>query len=266
MCVADELIARIVSRSKIPSRKRRQAVMRELRAHIEDFMLAARESDHAEDQTDNLALANFGDPDQIAREFASVYRYDWIVLRISVFLLSTLTVASLVSAATLAMQAGIAIGFGVPLVKMLASRHTVIELLDILSTVAAYLGLISMEQLFRCQHLQKAIALLTLTVAVLTAVSAAANADVRFLVFGFANGVFFRVAQVFIKNRRARTVLIAACFLLAGLVPFHLQAGMLKRAIAVSCVSWLVMGAGYQLMTKVAARVEAALFEGLQSI
>jgi hypothetical protein len=263
---ADELIARVVSLSRIPSEKRRQAVVRELRAHIEDFMLAARESEHADDQAGKTALVSFGDPDQIAREFAFVYRRDWTVRRISAFLLSTVIIAGLVSATTLAAQAGIAIGFGVPLVKMLASRHTAIQILDVASTVAAYLGLISMEKLFRRHRLQKAIALLALTVAVLTALSAAADARARFLVFGFVNGVFFRVTQLLIKDWRTRTALTTACFALAGLVAFQLQTGTLKSAIAVNCASWLAMGAGYQLMAKVAVRIEEALFEGLQWI
>jgi hypothetical protein len=262
----DELIARVVGLSKIPSQKRRQAVVAELRAHLEDCMLAARESDHAGDQIDQLALANFGDPDEIARGFARVYRHDWMMLRISVFLLSTITVAGLVSGTILAMQAGVAIGFGIPLVKILASRHTVIEILDILSTVAAYLGLISMETLFRHHRLQKAIALLALGIGVLTALSDATNIHARFLVFGFVNGVFFRATQVLIKNRGTRTAITAACFALAGVISFQLQPAISQIAIAVNCTSWLVMAAGYQLMTKVATRVEAALFEGLQWI
>jgi hypothetical protein len=263
---ADELIARIVSLSRIPSEKRRQAVVRELSAHIEDFMLAARESEHADDRARTSALASFGDPEQIAREFACVYRRDWTVLRVWAFLLSIVTIASLVSATTLAAQAGIAIGFGVPLAKILASRHTVIQILDIVSTVAAYLGLISLEKLFRRHRLQNAIALLAPTVAVLTALSAAAGAPVRFLVFGFVNAVFFRATQVLIKNRGARFAFTVACFALAGLVSVQLQTGTFTRAIAVNCASWLVMGTGYQLMAKVAARVEAALFGGLQWI
>ena len=258
----EELIARIVSLSKIPSQRRRQEVVRELRAHLEDSMRAAPQGD----QIDQLALANFGDPDEIAREFASVYKSDWTVRRISVFLLSTLTIATLVSAATLAMQAAVAIGFGVPLEKMFAGRHTAIEILDIASTVACYLGLISMEKLFYRRSLPKAIAVLALMIAIVTAGGATANVHAPFLVFGFATSVFLRAAQTLITNGSARIALITLCFALAGLASFQLRPGMLTRAIAVTCASWLVMGAGYQLMTKVAARIEAAWLECLQWI
>ena len=57
-------------------------------------------------------------------------------------ILSTLAVFSLLSAAILAVQTGVAIGFGVPALTVLASRHTAIEALDIFSTVVAYVGFI----------------------------------------------------------------------------------------------------------------------------
>jgi len=41
---------------------------------------------------------------------------------------------------------------------------------------------------------------------------------------------------------------------------------VLQFAVAVNCVSWLIMGAGYQLMTDLSARVDAVLFDGLQWI
>jgi hypothetical protein len=265
MCVADDLIKNIVNSSQIPSGKRRQALLRELRSHVEDFMLGAREAGHSDDEIQRLVLANFGDPSQIARDFAWVYRHERTMLRISVFVLSTLAVSSLLSVTILAMQAGVAIGFGTSVLKVLASRHTVIEALDILSTVAAYVGFISLEKIFDRHHFQKALALLTLTLAAAMAGCAAANVHAPFLVFGFVNGVFFRTIQVFMKSRMARTGIAVACFALVGLVSFQVRSSV-QYAVAVNCASWLVMGAGYQLMAGLAARVDAALLNGLQRI
>ncbi len=53
------------------------------------------------------------------------------MLRVAVFLLSTLARSEYAFAAILAMQAGVYIGFGAPVLKVVASRH-VIEALDIL--------------------------------------------------------------------------------------------------------------------------------------
>src|SRR6266699_3256949 len=107
-------------------------------------------------------------------------------------------------------------------------------------------------------------AFLTLTFAVAMAGCAAANAHAPFLVFGFVNGFFFRTIQVFMKSRMARTGVAVACFALVGLVSFQVRSLVFPSAVAVNCASWLVMGAGYQLMAELAARVDAALFNGLQ--
>jgi hypothetical protein len=266
MFVADELIENIVNSARIPSEKRRQDVQRELRSHIEDFILAARAAGRDDDEIERLVLANFGDPGQIARGFAWVYRHERRLLRVFVFVLSTVVLASFLSAAILAMQAGVAFGFGIPVLNVLASRHTVIEALDILSSVAAYVGFTSLERLFDRQRFQKATGLLTLILTVSIAWCAAAGVHKTFLIFGFVNGVFFRAIQVFIRRRMARIGIVMACFALAGLVSSLLWSPVLQFAAAVNCASWLIMGAGYQLMTDLSARVDAALFDGLRRI
>jgi hypothetical protein len=266
MCRADELIGNIVNWSRIPSGKRRREVQRELRSHIEDFMLAARAAGRDDEEIERLVLASFGDPGQIARDFAWVYRNERRMLRICVFVLSTLVLASFLSAAILAIQAGVAFGFGVPVLNVLASRHTVIEALDILSSVAAYVGFTSLERLFDCRRFQKATGLLTLVLTVILAACAAAGVHAGFLIFGFVNGVFFRAIQVFITRRIARIGIVVACFALAGLISSQLRSPVLHYAAAASCASWLIMGAGYQLMTDLAERVDAALSNGLQRI
>src|SRR5579872_469542 len=157
MRATEALIEEIVASSQIPSGKRRREVARELRSHIEDFVLVARRAGQTDDEIESLVLANFGDPRQIGLNFAWVYRRERTVLRFSVFGLCTLAVASLISAAVLAMQACAAIGFGVPILRALGTRHTMIEAVDILATAAAYVGFISLENLFDRHRFQKAI-------------------------------------------------------------------------------------------------------------
>ncbi len=143
---ADHLINQIVSASKIPSESRRREVLRELQAHVEDFVLYARSAGHTQEEAERLALANFGDPRQIAVQFGWVYRRRRAALRISVFLLSTVTVAITIAGIVMSLQAGLALGLGVPLTRMFSARHTMIEAADILASAAAYLGLISLEK------------------------------------------------------------------------------------------------------------------------
>jgi hypothetical protein len=262
----EELIDCIVNSSQIPSGKRRREIQRELRAHIEDFVVAAREAGRDQHDIEKLVLANFGDPRQIAQAFAWVYRHERRRLRALAYMLSTVLLASCLAAAILAMQAGLAFGFGTPILKVLASRHTLIETLDILASVAAYLGVTSLENLFEGHRFQKAAFLLTTILTILMVSCAAAGLQITFLLYGLVNGVFFRAVQLFVTPKVARVGIVVVCFPLAGLVSALLRSPVSHVAFAATCASWLVMGAGYQLMTHVAARFDAALLNGLQRI
>ena len=266
MRAADELIDRIMNRSQIPSGKRRREVQRELRSHIEDFVIAERAAGRDQHEIEKLVLASFGDPDQIARGFAWVYRHERRRLRVFAYTLSTVLLASSLLAAILAMQAGLAFGFGTSIMKVLASRHTVIEALDILASVAVFLGVTSLESLFESHQFQKAALLITAILMILTVPCAAVGLPTNFLFYGLVNGVFFRVVQLFVHPKVARVCIILVCFPLAGLVFALLRSPMSQVPVAATCVSWLAMGVGYQLMTHLAARVDQALLKGLQRI
>jgi hypothetical protein len=262
----DELIDCIVNSSQLPSGKRRREIQRELRSHIEDFVVVAREAGHGQDEIEKLVLANFGDPGQIARGFAWVYRHERRRLRAFAYMLSTVLLASCLSAAILAMQAGLAFGFGRPIIKVLASRHTVIEVLDILASVAAYLGLTSLENLFQSHRFHKAAFMLTVIFIILVVSCAAADLPIAFLFYGLVNGVFFRAVQLLVTPKVARVGIVVVCFPLAGLVSVLLRSPVSQVTLATTCASWLVMGAGYQVMTHLAARLDAALLTRLQRL
>jgi hypothetical protein len=263
---ADELIDNIVNFSQIPSGKRRREIQLELRSHIEDFVVAEREAGRGEDEIEKLVLAHFGDPGQIAHGFAWVYRHERQRLRVFVYTLSTVLLASSLFAAILAMQTGLAFSFGTPIMKVLASWHTVIEAFDILASVAVYLGVTSLENLFESHQFQKAAFLLTVMLTILMVACAAAGLHAPFLFYGLVNGVFFRAVQRFVTPKTARVGIVLICFPLAGLVSALLRSPASQVALVTTCASWFVMGAGYQLMTDLAARVDAALLNGLQRI
>src|SRR5215467_2989761 len=267
MYAADELVDQIVNCSQIPSGKRRQEIQRELRCHIEDFVLAARASGRDDEQIAKMAVANFGDPAQIAEAFAWVYRRERAVARVCVFVLSSLAVTSMMLAAVVTVQAGIAIGFGTPVLNVLAGRHTAIEALDILSTVTTYAGLVALERLFERNRPLKALALLALIFAVLMGTCVTVNFHAPFLVFGVVNGAFFRTIQVFIKNGLARTGIVAAAGIaLVGFISFEMMPFHYRYALTATCVSWLVMGAAYRQMPDAVARMDAALDRCLERI
>jgi hypothetical protein len=263
---AEELIDSIVNSSRIPTGKRRQEIQRELRSHIEDFVTAARESGRDQSEIERLVIAHFGDPGQIANGFSWVYRHERRRLRALAFTLSTVLLAGSLLGAILAAQTGLALGFGASVMKVLASRHTVIEALDIVASVAAYLSMISLENLFKTHQFRKAASLLTLIDAILITSCAAVGLHPAFLIFGLVNGIFSRAGQLYVTRKAARVCAAAVCFPLAGLVLALLRSPISQVAAVTTCLSWLAMGIGYQLMAHLAARVDAALLNGLQQI
>lgn len=266
MYAADELIDRIVNCSQIPSGKRRQEIQRELQCHIEDFVLAARAVGRGDDEIATMAVANFGDPAQIAGGFAWVYRRERALARVCVFVLSSLAVTSMMLAVVVAVQAGIAFGIGSPILHVLAGRHTAIEALDILSSVTTYAGLVALERLFERNSYLKALALLALAFAVLMGICVTVNFRAPFLVFGAVNGAFFRTIQVFIKSGLARTGIVVVGIALVGFISFEMMPFRYQYALVMTCVSWLVMGAAYRKMPDAVARMDAALVRCLERI
>lgn len=262
----DELIEGILRCSQIPPGKRRRDIQRELRSHIEDFVVAERESGRGQDEIEKLVLAHFGDPGEVGRGFAWVYRHERRRLRLLAYALSTMVLASCLFAAILAIQAGLALGIGAPIMSVFASRHTAIEALDILASVAAYLGLISLEGLFKSYPFQKASVLLIAIVMLLALAGGAAGLHITFLGFGLVNGIFFRTIQRSVARKAARMGIVAVCFLLAGFISALIWSPASLMFRVTSCASWLAMGAGYLLMTDLAARVNAALMDSLQGI
>ena len=252
MSIIDRLIDEIMAASRIPSEKRRREVLRELRAHVEDFVSAGRQRGSGEQEIERLLLEQFGDPRQIAQQFAWVYRRERAALHLGGFLLSTVVVSLVILAGTISMQAGIMIGFGAPVV--LVSRHTVVMALDILASVAAYLGLVSLGRFFG-----RPLAVLALVAAALLAVFVAAGLPPQYILFGFANGALLRGVQVAVRHPALRFGGALACFGVLGAVFFPPS----SSALVASAASWVIMGSAYHLMTHVAARVDRALLRSM---
>lgn len=263
MRAAEELIDCILERSRVPS-ARRGEIRRELRSHMDEFIVATREAGHGEDEVTRLLRSRFGDPAEIARGFTWVYRHERRVLRLLVYSLSTVLIAGLLLAAVLILQAGLAFGLGRPIMNVLASRHTVIEAFDVLASVAAYLGLTALEGVFETHRFQKATGVLTAILAILIVACRCAGMQDGFLFYGLINGVFFRALQLFVGPEIARTGIVLVCFALAGLVSASLRSPASQVALAATSASWLIMGAGYQLMTHLAARLDAVFLNSLQ--
>jgi hypothetical protein len=257
MRAADALIDQIVSSSQIPSEKRRREVARELRSHVDDFVAAARGAGHQDNEIERMVLENFGDPRQVGRNFAWVYRRQRAVLHALVFGISTFAVAILTAAGILTAQAGIAKGFHLPFA--IGSRHTIAEVSDIAATVAAYAGLVWVEKLFTRRPVLKSMAVLVLLAAV------ALQLRISFLPIGCLAAAFLRLSQVVLHRAPARFVVTAACFGLCGVWLWTRWPSAQYSAWA-SFASWLAMGLGYQWMTDLAPRIDRGLSQTLQRL
>jgi len=203
-----------------------------------------------------------GDAEQIARGFAWVYRHERRKLRALVFTLSTLLLTSCLLAVALATQAGLALGRGSPIMTTLASAHTAIEALDILASVVAYLGITSLENIFETNRFRNAALVLVAVIGAFMLMCALAGAHLRFPLFGLVTGMFFRAVKLFVTPTLARIGIVVVCFPLIGLALALLRSPVSPAALAAMYASWLVLGSGYQLMTQLAGRVEAALMHG----
>ena len=266
MRAMDELIQGVVTCSQIPSAKLRKDIQRELRTHMEDFAAAAREAGHQEHEIETLLRCHFGDPQQIAEDFAWVYRHDRRELLIFSYIVSTLLIASSLLLALLAIQTGLAASFGRPVLEMLASRHTVIEALDLLACVAVYLAMSPLESLFEKNRFQKAALLLTGLIAFLIVGCTFARLHMAFLVYGLIAGVSLRAARLFVPAKTARATIVLPCFAFAGLAFAFLRSPISVAGTMATCASWLALGAGYLVMTDAAPRVDASVRDALQRI
>lgn len=256
MRAADALIERISASSRIPSAARRREVTRELHAHIDDLIETARQAGRSEEEIERLLLSRFGDPAPFARNFAWVYRRERAMCAIFGFALASIALASVITAGTLATQAGVAAGFGTPLARSLAPQHTFLESRDIFATAALYLAALSLERLFQRRASLKAIALLSALTTALAACLAAAGAHTSFLIFGFAAAVLLRAVQLALPHPAARFA--------AAITGFGSFGAWMWGGSAASTANWLILGAGYQLMTTLAARFDRRLFHRLQ--
>jgi|SRR5580658_615769 hypothetical protein len=266
MGATDELINGVVTCSRIPSVKRRQEIQRELRAHMEDFAATARGAGHQEDEIETLLRSHFGDPEEVAEEFAWVYRHERRRLLLVSYAASTVLVAGSLLLAILAIQSGLAAGFGTSILEMLASRHTVIEGLDVLGCVAVYLAVTSLETLFEGYRFQKAVLLVAGLTAALIVGCAAMSLHTTFLFYGLITGVFLRAVRLFVRKKIVRASVVPICFGCAGLAFGLLRSPISAAGVEATCASWLALGAGYLVMTDIAPRVESTFLNALQRI
>jgi hypothetical protein len=261
MKTADLLIDEIVASSRIISAKRRREIARELRSHIEELAHLAREDGHGEPEIETMVVQNFGDPRQFGRNFAWVYRRERAMGLLIVFMASTAVVSFLIAAGIVAAQAGLAASLGISFGEHFGGRHLRIASIDVVATVAAFLGILSLEKVL---PLAKATALFLTILGVLAGLASLSGLSARFLLFGFLTALFLRGAQLALTRPTVRLATVLGCFGL--LAVFFWARSPVPYPLAISLASWLATGGAYYFMTGLAVRADCAFSHRLEQL
>src|SRR5262245_60504032 len=108
----ERLIEEVLASSGIVSARRRGEVARELRAHLEDAIEEARAAGLCEPDIAQLIARRFGGPEEIARQFADVYRAERRAVYFIAFFILAAAALVAVSAFVGAVLVTVAIGMG----------------------------------------------------------------------------------------------------------------------------------------------------------
>ena len=105
----DRMVSRVILLAKLPGNKRRREVEKELRAHLDDLAEEARSQGYDDEAAARIVRMRFGEPEEVAAAFASVYAPERLAKRIlqSAILVTVSTVAVVVVIGTVQLIAAI---------------------------------------------------------------------------------------------------------------------------------------------------------------
>src|SRR5262245_49572051 len=156
MSAEERLIEKVLASSGVMSNRSRSEIARELRSHLEDATEVARAAGHDEAEIERIIASRFGEPEEIARRFADVYRTERLaVYFVSFFLLAAVSLVA-VSAFVGAVQVTLAVGMGYSASWAFPARHLYLEIAMLAGLTLGYMSLYFTERLFRRWRLAKA--------------------------------------------------------------------------------------------------------------
>lgn len=142
----DRIVSRVILLADLPGNKRRSEVAKELRAHLDDLAEEARSQGYADEAIARIVRMRFGEPEEVAAGFASVYKPERLAKRIlqSAILLTASTMAVVVVIGTV--QSIAAICTATSIVSTLRDIHR--EVFGFAAITAGYCSLYAGERLF----------------------------------------------------------------------------------------------------------------------
>jgi hypothetical protein len=142
----DRILFRVILLANLPGNKRRREVAKELRAHMDDLAEEARSLGYDGDAAARLVRMRFGEPEEVAAAFASVYRPERLARCVlqSAILVSVSTMAVVIVVG--AVQSIAAICTAASIVSTLRDIHR--EVFGFAAITAGYCSLYAGERLF----------------------------------------------------------------------------------------------------------------------
>jgi hypothetical protein len=142
----ERIVSRVISLAKLPGNNRRAEVAKELRAHLEDLAEEVRSQGYDEEATARIVSMRFGEPQEVAGAFASVYAPERVAKMIlqSAILVTASTVAVVVVIG--AVQLIAAICTATSIVPILRGIHQ--EVFGFGAITAGYCSVYTGERLF----------------------------------------------------------------------------------------------------------------------
>jgi hypothetical protein len=142
----DRIVSRVVLLAKLPGNKLRSEIAKELRAHLEDLAEEARSYGYDEDASARMVKRRFGEPQEIASAFASVYAPERLAKRLAqaALLVITSTIAVVIVIGTVQSIAAICTATSI----LSTFRDIYWELFGFGAITAGYCSLYAGERLF----------------------------------------------------------------------------------------------------------------------
>jgi hypothetical protein len=156
----DHIVSRVVLLAKLPGNKHRREIARELRAHLEDLAEDVRSQGYDDAAAARIVRMRFGDPEQVAATFASVYAPERWARRI---LQSTVLFAASIIAVVVVISAVQSVAAMCTAESILSTfRDIHREVFGFAAIAAGYCSLYAGERLFSTSRLRALLPSVTL--------------------------------------------------------------------------------------------------------
>src|SRR5581483_1398169 len=194
-------------------------------AHIDDIIEEERAAGRQDSEIEQLIARRFGNVDEIAREFATVYRARRTTLSfVSYSLLAFISIVA-TSAFVYSIQYGATRWLGGSMAKVFNRSHIVLEATLLMGLTGGYLALCFAGRLFKRRSFLKTICLITIVFSIAAfCIEFSGSGNSLDLIAGFLFAVFVRSLDQFVRHNTLRISVVLLFFAAAAAIESNLIA------------------------------------------